>query len=401
MNEPVLFVSHDATRTGAPIALLNLLPHLQRLGLPFEVLLRGGGELSARFRAIAPVTEWAGERAGQTSSTSPGVAARLAGLWSPRRSRSVEAATEAASSAALEYFRGRNVSLIYSNTITNGEILHALSPLGVPVITHVHELEYWITHRMSQAHLEQVRSHTTLYVAASHAVARCLSDLLHVPNDRIVTIHESIDPIEPPGNARAESRASWGIPEDAFVAGLGGTMDWRKGVDLLPALALEVARQSPARKIHWVWVGGEHDGSRAARLRYDFRRVGCDERLHLTGTLDCARQAFAGFDGFVVLSREDAFPLVMLEAASLGIPVICFDGAGGAPEFVRDDAGFVVPYLDLPSMAARLIDLADSPGLAQRLGRTGSQRVLSHHNAAAVAPKLIELIHEVRSGVRQ
>ena len=33
--------------------------------------------------------------------------------------------------------------LIYSNTVTNGELLERLEPLDCPVISHIHELEYW------------------------------------------------------------------------------------------------------------------------------------------------------------------------------------------------------------------------------------------------------------------
>ncbi|MDH6063711.1 hypothetical protein, partial [Umezakia ovalisporum] len=48
---------------------------------------------------------------------------------------------------------------------------------------------------------------------------------------------------------------------------------------------------------------------------------------------------------------------VCLEAASLGKPILCFDKAGGEPEFVEDDCGFIVPYLDLDAADMNLISL--------------------------------------------
>ena len=41
--------------------------------------------------------------------------------------------------------------------------------------------------------------------------------------------------------------------------------------------------------------------------------------------------------------EEDPYTLVCLEAAALEKPYVCFEGAGGSPEFVEEDCGFVVP----------------------------------------------------------
>jgi len=390
---PILFVSHDATRTGAPIALLTLLKELARRGEPrFEVLLRGGGELTEEFRALARVTLWPDA---EPPAASPVARGSRWSLW-PTGPAVAPGECLRDANALLAEFRARAVSLIYSNTITNGEVLVALRPLGVPVISHVHELEYWMTHRMPAAALQQAREATTMFIAASRAVANSLQVAAGVPEDRIVTVYESIDPGEKPGPAaRGAARARWSVPEQAFVVGLSGTMDWRKGVDLLAPLAREVERLSPSAPVHWMWVGGEREGPVAGMLQHDFRRCGLESRLHMTGTLPSARDAFAAFDAFALLSREDAFPLVMLEAAAMELPILCFEGGGGAPEFVRHDAGFVLPYLDLPGMAARIVELCGIPGRGRDLGRTGRRRVADDHDVTNVAPQILELVQQV------
>jgi glycosyltransferase involved in cell wall biosynthesis len=172
-------------------------------------------------------------------------------------------------------------------------------------------------------------------------------------------------------------------------------MDWRKGIDLLGPLAREVQRRSPDSAIHWMWVGGEREGAAAGKVEHDFQRIAARERLHLAGTVNCAREVFAAFDIFVVLSREDAFPLVMLEAAAAGLPTVCFAGAGGAPEFVRNDAGFVVPYLDIAAMARRIVELAHSADLLEQLGRAARSRVRDRHDVRVVAPLLLDLIRRL------
>lgn len=400
MRGPVLFVSHDASRTGAPIALLTLLKYFRKHGTPeFEVLLRQDGELVERFQTLARVTHWSGE---SNEPSMPGAAVR--GLWerAPFRRRTAPAAPDAQNSQVrlTNEFATRQISLVYSNTITNGDVLSALKPLRAPVITHVHELEYWMLHRMPRQQLERSFANTDVFIAVCGAVADSVI-AMGASADRVVIVRPCIEIDDQMLNReRRAVRAELGVPEHAFVVGSCGTMDWRKGVELLAPLAREVEHHSPSAPVHWIWVGGEQNGPRAGKLQHDFKRCDLEPRLHLTGTLESPRRVFSAFDAFVLLSREDPFPLVMLEAASLELPVLCFDRAGGAPEFVRNDAGFVVPYLDLRAMAARLVDLCANPEMKMRMGRVGRERVLAEHDVRGVAPRILELIEQVRSRPR-
>ena len=63
MPKRVLFISHDATRTGAPMILLHLLRWLRaNTELSFDVLLRDGGELAGEFEQTAQVFYFNGPR---------------------------------------------------------------------------------------------------------------------------------------------------------------------------------------------------------------------------------------------------------------------------------------------------------------------------------------------------
>jgi glycosyltransferase involved in cell wall biosynthesis len=104
----------------------------------------------------------------------------------------------------------------------------------------------------------------------------------------------------------------------------------------------------------------------------------------------------AAFDVFALVSREDAFPLAIMEAAAVGVPTVCFDGAaGGGCEFVEADAGRVVPYLDLDAMAERVLEFLRDDELRSRLGQRARRKVRERYDISVMAPKLVRTIERM------
>jgi glycosyltransferase involved in cell wall biosynthesis len=351
-----------------------------------EIVLRAGGPLEHDFAELGPVSMLR-DRAPEGG----GVKWRLA--------RSVGAGDLAArieSEQIVRRLANRGVGLIYANTVTNGAALGRLSRLGRPVLTHVHELEPTIRLHGDE-NLRLLRQHTTRFVACAEAVRSDLVGKFGLDTASIDVVHGFVDtaPRSPDAIAalRSARRGEVGIPPDAFVVGACGTTDWRKGADLFVHLARAVRARGGPSDVHLVWVGGAGPGEhRAFELAYDIERLGLRSVVHFLGRRPNASEWFAMFDVFALVSREDPFPLVCLEAASMGVPVLCFAGAGGEPEFVETDAGFVVPYLDVEAMAGRVREMAASPALTQSLGRRAMQKVRERHDVAVAGPKILEIM---------
>jgi len=144
--------------------------------------------------------------------------------------------------------------------------------------------------------------------------------------------------------------------------------------------------------VHFLWVGGESDGPRFGALWHDVKNVGLEKYIHFLGVRPNSLDYFAAFDVFALVSREDPFPLVILEAASLGKPIVCFDGSGGAKEFVENDCGFVLPYLDIQGMADKVVAILQRGELRQHLGSRAAQKVRARHNIESNAPKVLNII---------
>lgn len=372
----VLFVSHSGGRTGAPIVLANLVRWWQGHGVvsPTVVFL-DSGPVAEELRDEAEVIVL-------PPRPPPGVLRsflRRTGLtrWDlDRRWRRL-----------VRSLRRRRFDLIYANTITVGDALERLAPLGCPVLTHVHELDSWI--RRSGAHnLALVRRHTTRYVAVSEAVRRSLVERHGIAAEACDVVHAFVASADGPAPDRSGLRARLSLPRDAFVVVGAGYETRRKGKDLFVELAGRTRALIGKRDLRFVWLGGWEDDEAREQLEEEVRRNDLEETVNFVGEVTNPSDWFAAADVFAMTSREDPFPLVCLEAASVGTPIVCFSDAGGSPELVEEDAGFVVPYLDVETMAMRLVELADDPRSGRRLGERAAEKVRERHRLELAAEQL-------------
>lgn len=350
----ILFLSHEASRTGAPMFLLHFLRWLRReTDLEFEIVLGKGGPLEVEFAAVAKV------QSVQFLATNP---------------------------AAL-----RSFGLIYSNTVGNAPLLAALPAGNIPVITHVHELDSGYDWAGARA-MAGIIGHTSHFIACAEAVAGRLRKIFAIPADRISVHHEMIDGRVVAANVAAAAgslRQDHDIPADAFVVIGCGSVDLRKGPDLFVQMAARLKRRlGPEHPLRCLWIGAMNSPDLAEHLPLDVRKLGLEAEVRFIGELPAPHGLIALSDVFCLTSREDPFPLVMLEAAALGKPVLCFDGAGGAREFCTHGGGRSVSYLDVEAMAATTADWLLDPATRAEIGRRGAEAVRQHFVVEAIAPAL-------------
>jgi glycosyltransferase involved in cell wall biosynthesis len=294
----------------------------------------------------------------------------------------------------LAKLRRRHFDLVYSNTITNGSIVNALCGPTRRVLTHVHELETMIR-RYGSENLSSVLRQSRRFIACADAVKANLVTNHGVDPRLIDVVHEfvHVSEVKTSPTDRAQILDRLGVPPQSLIVGSSGTTDWRKGPDLFIQMASASVRMRPDMPIAFLWIGGDGPGSvRFSELMHDANRMGIGDRIYFLGSRDDASRLFGVCDVFALTSREDPFPLVCLEAAAVGIPVVCFDDAGGEPEFVRNDCGFVVPYLDVGEMARRLVELLERPVLRRQMGTKAADRVRQNHTVPIGAQKVLDSI---------
>ncbi len=385
MARRVLAIGHDAYRAGAQIVFLHILRWLrEHHDSDLTLTLLVDGELRADYEAVLPTTVLAPAPPGARTGPSA-----VGTIGKRLRRRGVPPAPRGLDSLGLG---PGSVDLVYANSVTSAPFaVAAAAQAQCPVVCHVHELEMSIQRFTSAAKFRDASRAVDHFVAVSEAVRRNLVANHAIDESRISLVPECIVAPAAPDPRRVDRiRAELGIPAGAFVVGGSGTLDWRTGPDVFLLVARAMAARDHRRPVHFVWVGGEEH--HLPTVVYDRDRLGLADRVHLVGVQADPTPWFALFDAFFLSSREDPFPLVCLEAAALGVPTVCFADAGGMPEFVQDDAGIVVGYLDLDAAADRLGSLVDNDETRATLGANAAIRVARQCTVDVVGPQVAEII---------
>ncbi|WP_091878319.1 glycosyltransferase family 4 protein [Bradyrhizobium sp. Rc2d] len=377
----VLFLEHEASRTGASIFLLRLLDWLKTdTSFNFRVLAGRWGELLPEFQSLGIA---------DTFEPEPNFVYRVL------RRLKLNNRQQSEHLDALRQKLGRSdIRLIYANSVASARMLDFLSFLQCPVICHVHELDGAIQILGSQ-YIHVLEKHKPHYIAVSRAVAENLTKKYLIPANRVRVIHGFVPVSE---FCRAESdlqesvRREIGIAPDAKIICGCGSIEHRKGTDIFVKVADEVIRRSGAFPVHFVWIGGAREDIETMCKR--LVRLGLADRIHFVGSKSNVASYFEAADIFLLTSREDPFPLVMLEAALHETPIICFDQTGGAPEFLQDDSGFVVPKFNIEKMSDKVMELLASPHLCKQMGAAGRRKVISRHDLTVGAREIAAVIGE-------
>lgn len=290
----------------------------------------------------------------------------------------------------------RDASIFLLNSLGSLPVLRFLPRSSSSTfVLYVHELDDSFNRTLGSAAWDLLSPRVDHFLTCGSMVTEMLVERKGVDRSKITEHPGFVDlPVDATDAARRR-RSELGIAPDAFVVGGSGRPEWRKGPELMIRAARALIDRRPDLDVHFVWMGGPLDDSPGFKMRHDIHVAGLDDRFHLLGEVDRPAEAQAMMDVFALTSREDPFPLVMLEVANLGIPVVSFAN-GGVVEFAAsggsEPIAEVVPYLDVAAMVEVLARLADHPDERRALGARAKARVQSHHLTEVAAPRLLDTL---------
>jgi glycosyltransferase involved in cell wall biosynthesis len=226
-------------------------------------------------------------------------------------------------------------------------------------------------------------STTNSVITAQRIVARGVVDA-----QRLVVIPNAIDVQEmTPSRSRAEVRDELGVPHDAFFWLSVGRLEPQKDhMALLSALSLIQDRSG----VH-VAIAGR--GAERANLERAVRELKLGDQVHLLGLRADIADLLGASDAFVLSSRYEGLPNVVMEAMAAGRPVVGTD-VGGMSELVRHG---VSGYLVAPRAPMRLSEAMETlmrlPDDARTaMGLEGRAALAHRHAPSRVMDQWIHLI---------
>jgi glycosyltransferase involved in cell wall biosynthesis len=391
----VLFFDHTAAQSGAEIAMLNLVRHLDPQKIKALVVFGAGGPVVDQMRPYAetyvlplPATVANAKKDSLGISSLFRLRATLGGIrymW-----------------GLAKFIRQNEVDVVHTNSLKAdliGGIAARLS--GRPVIWHVRDrvdndylpssvvrafrlLSHWIPH---------------FVIANSGATLRSLwpaTPLAHSGTSGIQAKQQS---------AVVHDGTLWPFPVNRSSArnehvriGLIGRISPWKGQHVFLRAATLVSERFPKARFFIVGSALFGESEYEQEVRSLTKSLGLSDVVTFTGFRSDVQNAIADMDLIVHASiTGEPFGQVIIEGMAAGKPVIATAG-GGVPEIVEDGkTGILVPMGDVQAMAEAISCLLADPVLAASMGERGRERVRDHFTIEKKARKVEAVYQEMFS----
>jgi glycosyltransferase involved in cell wall biosynthesis len=171
-----------------------------------------------------------------------------------------------------------------------------------------------------------------------------------------------------------------------------GRLTRQKGFDLLIPAFGRVAAVHPGWRLQI--CGG---GPLRSQLQAQVEAEGLAGVVELTGPIEDLDERLATASLFVLSSRYEGFPLVLMEAMSRGLPVVATDCPTGPAELIDDRRnGLLVAAEDIASLAAGISAMLGDEELRRRTGEAARETARAY-SLERVAPRWEELLEALWS----
>lgn len=370
---PVVWaVLHDLGRSGVPIALERMV-RWQADARPgaaeIHVISGRDGALRSAFGTSAASVTALGPAVGRSRADAAALALGEVGAAAAGRSLRSHAAR-----LRVRHLPPPDVVLVQGAGAWLA--FEAIEPAigGAAVVLHLHELEVALSRSGLGDRIGTVFDRPDLVLAVSRPVAD-LALRSGAPSHAVGLVSGSVDP--PPSGWDAPI-----APRHSRELVSIGSAEWRKGTDLAVAAAHELARTAAGAT--WHWVGAPEPSA------WSFA-FGTPDPLVRHAASVAPWQVVPAAAALVVPSREDPLPLVALEAAARGVPVIA-TRSGGLTQLLDDDRGQLVEPLDVAGLADAVRSCLDDPAAAAQRAAALRDEVRREHATGVVGPRWLDAL---------
>jgi len=223
--------------------------------------------------------------------------------------------------------------------------------LGIPTVTTVHGTTGgdWKNRCYERLQRRAFRRFDAVVAVSAPLAQALLGSGIH--RDQLHIIRNAYQPVNDL-LGRSAARRALSIPDDRFAIGYVGRLGREKGADVLLSAAAKL-RDLPMRQSH---------------------SLGIASRVIWHGTIRDAGGLLRAFDVFVLSSRTEGTPIVLLEAMGAGVPIVA-TRVGGVPDVVGPMEAMLVSSDDPEALAIAIRAVRDDPGAARRRAAAATARL--------------------------
>lgn len=357
----ILFVGHEASRTGAPAIILRLAEMFsQSRSVECITILDEGGERLHDFQAASHV-------------------------YVMSKSRREKGLDDVELFGELEQLFGEDGGLHENppvialvNSAESVRIARALERLKIPIISLIHEFASFY----EPAVFEAFSAISESVIMPSQIIRQTALDHANLDEAKLTVrgqglLQDGFGTLNREA-CRALLRKRLDLPDDAFIVLNVGSLELRKGVDSFVRAACLFCELHPEHEhVYFLWYGGKsalHDPA----LRFAEQEIahsGLAHRIRFLPSTALIDPIFQGADLFFLSARADPFPCVVHEALACALPVLAFRNGGGAAELIGDDCGTLVDMGDCAAAATAIHTYLTQPKLLQAHGANAVRKI--------------------------
>jgi len=350
MEQKILFIFHEDTRTGAPNALLSFLNYLKEhhandFVIDIFVLRSVNGELEPELRKIARK------------------------FYIKRKKKSIKVKILNAFKPTSPILFGLQMvnkyDLIYGNTILTLKYLSQIKQKfpKVKTLLHVHESTYLTSLFLdTKKATQQFKLIDKIFTVANQAKNNLFENYSVNPH-KISIIYPTVSKTETAqvNNPLKERYSKF----DLVLVNIGQPI-LTKGTDLIPQIANILRKRNPVLKFKIIVVGILNDSDYLKSIKLDIAKLQLNEYIELVPHTKTPMNYLEIANACLIPAREESFSLIGVHAAVFEKPILAFKNALGILDIFDEDCTFQANYLDIEDFVKQIEMIYKNPELVKQ-----------------------------------
>lgn len=324
-KEVIIFASHEASRSGAPLIILEVAKYFKEKHNIFPIqLLCDGGELMGEFEAVGPTYLFKYYF--------------NAALLKEEMTHLMKLLNEQT-----------NIKKAYINSEGAGNLLKFVKKGGVDTtISLIHEMG----HYYDKNAWPHINKYADKIVFPAEMVKQKAIENTKFDQEKLHVLGQGLLKTEifkaDKEEAKAWLRKELKVEPNAILILSCGILIQRKGIDIFILSAISFLNQyNGSKPVYFIWLGEESEHYFLDWNKSDIDISGYQNQIKLIGNRKNTVPYFAGSDVFYMCSRGDPYPCVIHEAVAAKLPLVIFDKATGFDNKILDQFGILVDYGDI------------------------------------------------------